>query len=71
MGWRIDQHLVLGVSLGGHSAWQTMFREERVEAGVVIIGCPDYMGESFLLRRRRRLHAHRGHVVVRGVRSDK
>lgn len=46
-GWGIDQHLVLGVSLGGHSAWQTMFREERVEAGVVIIGCPDYMGESF------------------------
>ncbi|KAI3535162.1 hypothetical protein CABS01_12137 [Colletotrichum abscissum] len=42
-GWGIDQHLVLGVSLGGHSAWQTMFREERVEAGVVIIGCPDYM----------------------------
>ncbi|OHE90863.1 hypothetical protein CORC01_13840 [Colletotrichum orchidophilum] len=42
-GWEIDQHLVLGVSLGGHSAWQTMFREERVSAGAVIIGCPDYM----------------------------
>ncbi|KAL0778267.1 hypothetical protein CaCOL14_005920 [Colletotrichum acutatum] len=42
-GWEIDQHLVLGVSLGGHSVWQMMFREERVEAGVVIIGCPDYM----------------------------
>ncbi|GKT91218.1 alpha/beta-hydrolase [Colletotrichum tofieldiae] len=42
--WKIDQHLVLGVSLGGHSAWQTMFREARVSAGVVIIGCPDYMG---------------------------
>ncbi|KZL68430.1 hypothetical protein CI238_00183 [Colletotrichum incanum] len=41
--WEIDQHLVLGVSLGGHSAWQTMFREARVSAGVVIIGCPDYM----------------------------
>ncbi|GJC79713.1 hypothetical protein ColLi_02551 [Colletotrichum liriopes] len=41
--WKIDQHLVLGVSLGGHSAWQTMFREARVSAGVVIIGCPDYM----------------------------
>ncbi|KAJ0159051.1 hypothetical protein CTA2_10398 [Colletotrichum tanaceti] len=41
--WAMDQHLVLGVSLGGHSAWQTMFREERVSAGVVIIGCPDYM----------------------------
>ncbi|WQF88353.1 Putative alpha/Beta hydrolase [Colletotrichum destructivum] len=41
--WAMDQHLVLGVSLGGHSAWQTMFREKRVSAGVVIIGCPDYM----------------------------
>ncbi|KDN71812.1 hypothetical protein CSUB01_04213 [Colletotrichum sublineola] len=42
-GWKMDQHLVLGVSLGGHSAWQTMFREDRVSAGVIIIGCPDYM----------------------------
>ncbi|KAK1995739.1 hypothetical protein LX36DRAFT_712914 [Colletotrichum falcatum] len=42
--WKMDQHLVLGVSLGGHSAWQTMFREDRVSAGVIIIGCPDYMG---------------------------
>ncbi|KAK1978482.1 hypothetical protein LZ30DRAFT_728757 [Colletotrichum cereale] len=42
-GWKMDQHLVLGVSLGGHSAWQTMFREDRVSAGVVVIGCPDYM----------------------------
>ncbi|OLN86453.1 hypothetical protein CCHL11_06412 [Colletotrichum chlorophyti] len=42
--WKIDQHLVLGVSLGGHSAWQTLFRDERVEAGVVAIGCPDYAG---------------------------
>lgn len=41
----VDQHLVLGVSLGGHSAWQALFAEERIKAGVVIIGCPDYMGE--------------------------
>ncbi|KAK1580438.1 uncharacterized protein LY79DRAFT_307456 [Colletotrichum navitas] len=41
--WKMDQHLVMGVSLGGHSAWQTMFREDRVSAGVIIIGCPDYM----------------------------
>ncbi|KAL2757963.1 hypothetical protein ACRALDRAFT_1074774 [Sodiomyces alcalophilus JCM 7366] len=40
---KVDQHLVLGVSLGGHSAWQALFAEERIKAGVVIIGCPDYM----------------------------
>jgi hypothetical protein len=42
----IDQHLALGVSLGGHSVWQLMFADPRVTAGVVIIGCPDYMSES-------------------------
>ncbi|KAF6839436.1 hypothetical protein CPLU01_01856 [Colletotrichum plurivorum] len=42
-GWKIDQHLALGVSLGGHSVWQAMFGDARMEAGVVIIGCPDYM----------------------------
>ncbi|KAK1771122.1 hypothetical protein QBC33DRAFT_232992 [Phialemonium atrogriseum] len=40
----IDQHLALGVSLGGHSVWQLMFADPRVRAGVVVIGCPDYMG---------------------------
>lgn len=40
----VDQHLVLGVSLGGHSAWQALFGEERVSAAVVVIGCPDFMG---------------------------
>ncbi|KAH8671201.1 Alpha/Beta hydrolase protein [Xylariales sp. PMI_506] len=39
----IDQHLALGVSLGGHSVWQTLFAEPRVTAGVIVIGCPDYM----------------------------
>jgi len=43
----IDQHLVLGVSLGGHAAWQVLFSDERVTAAVVIIGCPDYMRESY------------------------
>jgi hypothetical protein len=42
---KIDQHLALGVSLGGHSVWQLMFAEPRVEAGVVVIGCPDYISE--------------------------
>ncbi|KAK1754507.1 Alpha/Beta hydrolase protein [Echria macrotheca] len=40
---QIDRHLALGVSLGGHSVWQTMFAEPRVRAGVVIVGCPDFM----------------------------
>ncbi|OBT92392.1 hypothetical protein VE01_09266 [Pseudogymnoascus verrucosus] len=39
----IGRNLVLGVSLGGHAAWQVLFAEPRVEAGVVVIGCPDYM----------------------------
>ncbi|KAK5657360.1 hypothetical protein OQA88_3426 [Cercophora sp. LCS_1] len=39
----IDRHLALGVSLGGHSVWQTIFREERVRAGVMVVACPDYM----------------------------
>ncbi|KAK8049221.1 hypothetical protein PG994_010951 [Apiospora phragmitis] len=39
----IDQHLALGVSQGGHTVWQAMFVEPRLSAGVVVIGCPDYM----------------------------
>ncbi|KAI5925110.1 hypothetical protein F4810DRAFT_89280 [Camillea tinctor] len=42
-GRRIEHNLVLGVSLGGHSAWQVLFAEERFGAGVMVIGCPDYM----------------------------
>lgn len=38
----VDQHLALGVSLGGHSVWQSMFAEPRITAGVAVIGCPDY-----------------------------
>ncbi|KAL2129605.1 hypothetical protein VTI74DRAFT_7539 [Chaetomium olivicolor] len=49
---KIDQHLALGISLGGHSVWQLMFAEPRVTAGVVVIGCPDYM---YLLSDRARL----------------
>lgn len=41
--WAIDQHVALGVSLGGHSVWQLMFAEPRVTAGVIVIGCPDYV----------------------------
>jgi hypothetical protein len=42
----IDQHLGLGVSLGGHSFWQLMFREPRLKAAVIVIGCPDFMSKS-------------------------
>jgi pimeloyl-ACP methyl ester carboxylesterase len=45
---KITKHLVLGVSLGGHAAWLSLFNEPSVSAAVVVIGCPDYarlMGE--------------------------
>ncbi|KAI1812552.1 hypothetical protein GGS20DRAFT_18656 [Poronia punctata] len=42
----IDSNLVLGVSLGGHCAWQLLFNEPRITAGVIVIGCPDYMSKS-------------------------
>ncbi|KAI9928056.1 hypothetical protein MW887_002908 [Aspergillus wentii] len=41
--YSISEHLVLGVSLGGHAAWSCLLHEPRVSAGVVIIGCPDYV----------------------------
>lgn len=40
---QITENLVLGVSLGGHAAWSCLLHEPRVRAGVVIIGCPDYL----------------------------
>ncbi|CAM1500558.1 Fc.00g097200.m01.CDS01 [Cosmosporella sp. VM-42] len=44
LGRRVDRHACLGWSLGGHSAWQAWFGEKRIEAAVVIVGCPDFMG---------------------------
>jgi pimeloyl-ACP methyl ester carboxylesterase len=38
----IVDHMVLGISLGGHSAWHTIVHEPRVSSAVVVIGCPDY-----------------------------
>ncbi|KAJ5566302.1 hypothetical protein N7535_007940 [Penicillium sp. DV-2018c] len=40
---QITEHLALGVSLGGHATWSCLLHEPRVSAGVVIIGCPDYI----------------------------
>ncbi|KAH6652937.1 hypothetical protein BKA67DRAFT_305170 [Truncatella angustata] len=51
-GRKVDQHLALGVSLGGHSVWQALFAEPRITAGVAVIGCPDYVA---LIRDRARL----------------
>ena len=42
-----ERHLVMGISLGGHAAWQLWWNEARVEAAVVVIGCPDYISMLF------------------------
>ncbi len=39
----IVDHIVLGVSLGGHAAWQCLIHDPRVSTAIVIIGCPDYV----------------------------
>ncbi|KAL8636809.1 MAG: hypothetical protein Q9228_005840 [Teloschistes exilis] len=39
---QIDTNIVLGVSLGGHAAWQCLFHDPRVSAAIIVIGCPDY-----------------------------
>ncbi|KAM0337240.1 hypothetical protein ACHAPQ_003340 [Fusarium lateritium] len=44
LGREIDAHVCLGWSLGGHSAWQAFFGEKRIDAAVVVIGCPDFAG---------------------------
>ncbi|KAI1133314.1 hypothetical protein F5Y10DRAFT_260193 [Nemania abortiva] len=60
----IDSNLVLGVSLGGHSAWQLLFAEPRVTAGVIVIGCPDYMN---IMQDRARLSKLQTFTVDGGV----
>ncbi|KAJ6437204.1 Flavonol synthase/flavanone 3-hydroxylase [Purpureocillium lavendulum] len=40
----VDAHVALGWSLGGHAAWQAVVGEDRVDAAVVVIGCPDLLG---------------------------
>ena len=40
---RLASHLVLGVSLGGHAAWQCALLESRITTAVIVIGCPDYV----------------------------
>lgn len=38
----VTDHIALGVSLGGHATWQCVLHDERISAGVSIIGCTDY-----------------------------
>ncbi|KAK7425201.1 hypothetical protein QQX98_000116 [Neonectria punicea] len=44
LGRPVDAHVCLGWSLGGHSAWEAWLGEERIDAAVAVIGCPDFMG---------------------------
>ncbi|KAJ3864499.1 Alpha/Beta hydrolase protein [Lentinula novae-zelandiae] len=32
-----------GISLGGHSTWTALAKEPRIQVGIPIIGCPDYL----------------------------
>lgn len=43
----IFSNVVLGVSLGGHAAWQCLFHDPRVTAAIIVIGCPDYFSLMF------------------------
>ncbi|KAK5108668.1 hypothetical protein LTR62_008073 [Meristemomyces frigidus] len=40
---KLTEHIGVGVSLGGHALWQLLVCEPRITAGVVVIGCPDYI----------------------------
>ncbi|KAF8852166.1 hypothetical protein BDZ45DRAFT_678569 [Acephala macrosclerotiorum] len=68
----LDQHFVLGISLGGHAAWQVLFNEPRVIAAVVIIGCPDYMRKCFISRASSSLMFTYSHFdfLVKGTRGS-
>nr|POF01224.1 hypothetical protein CFP56_21172 [Quercus suber] len=41
--FEIEEHLCGGVSLGGHATWQILLSDPRIRAGLVVIGCPDYV----------------------------
>lgn len=41
----IERHIALGWSLGGHVAWGAWFSEPRIDAAVVMLGCPNYVGQ--------------------------
>jgi pimeloyl-ACP methyl ester carboxylesterase len=39
---QISQHIVFGISLGGHAAWHCLLHDPRITSAVICIGCPDY-----------------------------
>jgi len=41
--YKLAEHICGGVSLGGHATWHVLVSDPRVKAGIVIIGCPDYV----------------------------
>ncbi|TKA65005.1 hypothetical protein B0A55_09431 [Friedmanniomyces simplex] len=41
--YKMTEHICGGVSLGGHATWQLLLTEPRIRAGLVVIGCPDYV----------------------------
>lgn len=41
--FKISQHICGGVSLGAHATWVLLVNEPRITAGIVIVGCPDYV----------------------------
>ncbi|GIZ42748.1 hypothetical protein CKM354_000600600 [Cercospora kikuchii] len=41
--FKIHDHFCGGVSLGGHATWVALMKEPRISAGMVVIGCPDYV----------------------------
>lgn len=40
---KIIQYLCAGISLGGHATWLVLSHEPKIQAGIPIIGCPDFM----------------------------
>ncbi len=42
----IERHVTLGWSLGGHIVWEAWLEEQRIDAAVVVVGCPDFLGMS-------------------------
>jgi hypothetical protein len=42
---KVDGHVCLGWSLGGHAAWEAWLGEGRLDAVVSVVGCPDFMSE--------------------------
>src|SRR5947207_13922760 len=39
---QISEHIVLGISLGGHAAWQCLLHDSPITSAVICIRCADY-----------------------------